>query len=523
VRLALGGSRTRLVSQLVVESVPAAFLGVTGGLAVAYAVTTLFVRGLPPGIALLSDMASLLAFRPEPAVLGFAALLTLVCVVGFSLLPAFRATDQPLAPSLRQDSRSSRTKGQGAVARGVVVAQVAVTVVLVTAASLFAVTLGNVSRVDGGFAVDHMLVLRLESRSTRYEQAGLVPILPELLRRVRAVPGVKAAAAATQVPLFGGSMRPTEVRVPGYTEAAAPSGAGMPGMSGMFGALSNPGAMLIATDPGYFDAAGIRLVSGRDFADADAAGTGPVAIVSIAFQRHYFSGRDALGQTFGVRLGGDSAFTNVRVVGVARDAKYGSLRETPLSYFYVPLAQVPGPWRQSPLVIRTEGDPMRLARAVSQAIDAAAPGLNALGAQDMQSIRNGTLASERLAARLAAFVSLIALLLSAVGLYGVIAYSVSRRTSEIGIRLALGAPTQAVLWLIGKETTLLVGVGLLIGLPLSFAGSAAIHALLYGVGRFDPLALVVPVVLLGTAGLLASVPPARRAVGIDAKVALSAE
>lgn len=280
--------------------------------------------------------------------------------------------------------------------------------------------------------------------------------------------------------------------------------------------------MFIATDPGYFDASGIRLVSGRDFADADGAGADPVAIVSLAFQRHYFSGRDALGQTFGVRTG-DSAFTTVRVVGVARDARYDSLRETPLLYFYLPLAQTRGTWTGMQLVIRTEGAPLRLVHAVTQAIDAAAPGLNALSAQDMKTIRDGALSSERIAAQLAAFVSLIALLLSAVGLYGVIAYSVSRRTSEIGIRLALGAPTKAVLWLIGKETALLVGVGLLIGLPLSFAGSTAIRALLYGVGPFDPLALVIPIALLGTAGLLASVTPARRAVGIDAKAALSAE
>jgi ABC-type antimicrobial peptide transport system permease subunit len=161
--------------------------------------------------------------------------------------------------------------------------------------------------------------------------------------------------------------------------------------------------------------------------------------------------------------------------------------------------------------------------AVTQAIAAAAPGLNALGAQDMQTIRDGALSSERIAAQLAAFVSLIALVLSAVGLYGVIAYSVSRRTSEIGIRLALGASTRAVLWLIGKETATVLGVGVVVGIPLSVAGSAALRALLYGVGAFDPFALMVAIVLLAAASLVASVAPARRAAGIDAKVALSAE
>ena len=525
VRLALGGSRTRLMCQLIAENVPAAVLGTAGGLVVASVVTTLFVRGLPPQITLLSDIASLLAFRPGPAVLGFTLLLALLCVVAFSLLPALRATRLSLAPSLRLDNRASRTRSQGVVARGVVVAQVAGTVVLVTAAGLFAVSLRNVSRVDGGFAVDHRLLLRLEARSTPYEQAGVVPIMPEILRRVRAVPGVSAAVSSSIVPLYGGSTSPAEVRVPEFTEdpQVSASGSRMPGMGGPRG---NSGPTLIETDPGYFDAAGIRLLSGRDFSETDGARAEPVVIVSAAFQRHYFRGLDALGQTFGLRQGGtvgDSAFTTVRVIGVARDAKYGDLRETPQWMFYIPVTQAQGARTRTLLVVRTEGDPLQHAHAVTQAIDAAAPGLNVLGAEDMQTVRDEALSSERVAARLAAFVSLIALVLSAVGLYGVIAYSVSRRTSEIGIRLALGAPAQAVLWLIGKETAVVVGVGLLVGIPLAVAGSAAIRALLYGVGPFDPRALMVAIALLGTVGLVASVVPARRAARIDAKVALSAE
>jgi predicted permease len=525
VRLALGGSRTRLVSQLIAESVPAAILGIAGGLVVASVATTLVVRGLPPQLVLQADMASLLAFRPRPAVLEFALLLTSLCVVGFSLVPALRATGLSLAPSLRLDSRAFRTAGQGALARGVVIAQVAVAVVLVTAASLFAVSLRNVSRVDGGFAVDHRLLLRLEARSTPYERAGLVPLMPEILRRVRAVPGVRAAVSSSMLPLFGGSTGPTDVRVPGFTETAPPA-ASSSGMAGMGGPQSRPGTSLIVTEAGYFDAAGIRLLSGNDFGAADAAGAEPVAIVSAAFQRRYFPGTDALGRTFDVRQGGtpgDTTFTTVRVIGVARDAKYGDLRETPQWVFYLPLAQAPGPRTRTLLLVRTEGDPLTLVHAVTQAIAAAAPGLNALGAQDMQTIRDGALSSERIAAQLAAFVSLIALVLSAVGLYGVIAYSVARRTSEIGIRLALGAPTRAVLWLIGKETGIVLGVGLLVGIPLALAGSLTIRALLYGVGAFDPLALTVAIVLLGTAGLAASVAPAWRAAGIDARVALSAE
>lgn len=521
VRLALGGSRGRLVSQLILENAVPALLGALGSLVVAAAGTSLFVQTLPSRFIAQADLTSLLAFRPGLPLLGFAALVTLACVVGFSLLPALRATELPLAQSLRLEGRAGRTKGQGTVARGVVTAQVAVTVVLVTAASLFAVTLRTLSRVNGGFAVDHMLLTRLEARSTRFEQAGLAPIAPEILRRVRAVPGVRAAAVSTELPLYGGLSAATEIKVPGYTGTAPEPTTGMSGMPGMRGPDGTP---FIALLPGYFEASGIRLAAGRDFLDADAGGAEPVTIISAAFQRRYFPGPDPLGQTFAARLSDqkNAPFTTLRVVGVAGDAKYNTLRETPQPLFYVPLVQAPGAWTRAQLLVRTEGDPLSLARPVAAAIDGAAPGLNVLSPQDMQSTRDQSMAIERLAARLAASVSAMALLLSAVGLYGVIAYSVSRRTSEIGIRLALGAPAPAVLWLVARETLIVVGVGVAVGIPLSLAASAAIQSQLYGVGAFSPIGTGVAVGVLAVAGLIASLVPARRAARIDPKVALNA-
>jgi ABC-type antimicrobial peptide transport system permease subunit len=175
------------------------------------------------------------------------------------------------------------------------------------------------------------------------------------------------------------------------------------------------------------------------------------------------------------------------------------------------------------MLARTTGDPLRVSSAVSKAIEAAAPGIIIRRVQDMEQERDYALTLERLAARLATFVSAMALLLSVVGLYGVVAYSIARRMSEIGIRIALGARGRAVLWLVAKETIALVGVGVLVGIPLSFAANGALRSALFGVGAFDPTAATVAVLLLATAGLAASVVPARRAVRVDPRLALNAE
>ena len=500
VRLSLGASVPRLVAQLVTEIVPLALAGGAAGVCLAVLATAVFVRTMPPAWL---DYADIVRFRGEPAVVGFAVAITVACALSCSVWPALRAIRQPLGDALRSGPRTSRTSRQGAVARGVVVAQVAVTVVLVTASSLLALTLRNLDQVDAGFTTERVLLAAVETRGTAYELGGIVPLHAEILRRVREVPGVRSAAMATVVPMFGGRNASYAFDVPGHAQADG----------------KRPRAPLDAVTPGYFAAAGIPLVAGRDFTPADHLGAEHVVIVSSALARRYFPGGDPVGRS--MRVGHDSLET-VRVVGVAADARYFDLRAPAGPMLYAPVAQA-GSWPFLELVIRTDGAPLVAAAAVRRAVDAAAPGVQVRRVTDMVAEREAVTGLERLAARLAMFVSVVALVLAAIGLYGVVAHSVAGRTSELAIRVALGARRRVILWLVLRESLEFVGLGVLVGVPLSFAANGAIASQLFGVGPHDPVLAAGSIGVLTAVAILASVVPASRAVRIEPARALAAD
>jgi putative ABC transport system permease protein len=501
VRLSLGASRARLVSQLVLESVPLALAGGAFGLVVAAWSTSALVRSLPSDLDPLSDFVR---FQYGSATLFFTLAVTLACAIAFTVYPALRATRQQLAQALRLDTRASRSRKQGNVARGAVVGQIAFTVVLVTSASLLAVSLGNLARVDGGFATENVALASIEPRGTRYEQEGIVPFTQQILQNVEAVPGVRAAGIATMVPLFGGSNQWIEIDVPGQPRTAD----------------GGPWIRVVYMTPGYLGATGIRLLAGRDFSDADAARGERVAIATEGFARKFVASepQSALGRSFALT----SDRVSTRIVGVAADAKYQDLKSEPEPMLYIPLDQAYGV-QGGQLVVRTNTGPSSAIRPIVSAIDAAAPGITVRRTRDMRSQREEVMTVERLATRLALFVSVMALVLSAVGLSGVVGYSVARRTSEIGVRLALGARARAVLWLVAKETVALVAIGVLLGLPLAFAANGAMGSQLVGVGAHDPFAAVVSIAMLAMVGIVASMVPARRATRVDPKIALNSD
>ena len=502
VRLSLGASRARLISQLVLESVPLALVGGALGLIVASWCTSAFVRSLPSD---LNDVSDFIRFQYGPATLVFTLAVTLTCAIAFTAYPAMRATRQQLAQALRLDTRASRSRRQGSVARGAVVGQIAFTLVLVTSASLLAVSLGNVARVDGGFTTENIALASIEPRGTRYEQEGVVPVYRQVLQNVGAVPGVQGAGIATMVPLFGGSNQWIEIDVPGQPRTSD----------------GGPWIRVVYMTPGYLGATGIRLLGGRDFSDVDGARGERVAIATEGFARKFLGGSDAqsaLGRSFALT----SDRVPTRIVGIAADAKYQDLKSVPEPMLYIPLDQAYGV-QGGQLVVRTNAGPSSVMRPIVSAIDAAAPGITVQRVRDMRSQREDVMTVERLAARLALFVSAMALVVSAVGLYGVVAYSVARRTSEIGVRLALGARTRAVLWLVARETVALVAIGVGVGLPLAFAANGAMGSQLFGVGAHDPFAAVVSIALLAAVGIVASMVPARRATRVDPKIALSAD
>jgi predicted permease len=502
VRLSLGASRARLIRQLVLESVPLALAAGVLGLVVASWSTAALVRSLPSD---LDELGDFVRFQYGAATLVFTLVVTLVCAIAFTVYPAMRATRQQLAQALRLDARASRSQKQGNVARGAVVGQIAFTLVLVTAASLLAVSLGNLARVDGGFTTENIAVAGIEPRGTRYEQQGIVPVYRQILQNVSAVPGVQQLGIATMVPLFGGSNQWIEIDVPGQPRTSD----------------GGPWIRVVYMTPGYLGATGIRLLSGRDFSEMDGARGERVAIATEGFARKFVGGRDpgsALGRSFALT----SDRVSTRIVGIAADAKYQDLKSVPEPMLYIPLEQAYGT-QGGQLVVRTNAGPSSVMRPIVNAIDAAAPGITVRRTRDMRSQRDEFMTLERLAARLALFVSAMALVLSAVGLYGVVAYSVARRTSEIGVRLALGARARSVLWLVARETVTLVAVGVGVGLPLSFAANGAMGSQLVGVGAHDPFAAIVSIALLATVGIVASMVPALRAAHVDPKIALSAD
>jgi predicted permease len=504
VRLSLGASRARLCWQLVAETVPLALAGGAGGLVMAAWFTSGFVRGLPSDLV---DIAPMLAFNVNPLLIAIALGLTGGCVLAFAVYPAWRATARPLAPSLRIDARSSRSRGQGAVARGVIVGQVAVTVVLVTSAALLSATLINLSRVDPGVSSDRMLLASIGTRSTSYEARGIIPVAEQIARSVEATPGVRAATMATLVPLYGGANSEVRVEVPGFVADSEPTAS----------------ARLVVTRTGYFKTSGLRIVAGQEFGSSNA--TQGVAVVNEAFVRRYVRNGNPVGLTIGavVHESERAPATPLLIVGVSANAAYETMKSPRIPYIYVPLAATTSKWFNMQLVVRTDGAPGAMTKAVLRAIEAAAPGIDVRRVRDMKTQLADSTTIERLTARLAVFVSAMALVLATIGLYGVVAYGVSRRVSEIGVRLALGARTRAILWLVTRETALLLSIGIVIGTMLSWVANGAIASQFFGVAPRDPRAIVGAAILLALVGLVASIVPAQRATRIDPRIALSVD
>jgi predicted permease len=505
VRLSLGASRRRLVWQLVAEAIPSGLVAGAAGLLLAAWFTSGFSATLPSDWV---DIAPMFDFRARPLILAVAAVLTGFCTIGFSVYPALRATGLAPAATLRVDSRASRTRGQGAVARGVVITQVALTVVLVVSAALLSATLGNIARFDVGLAADRTLLVSLETRSTPYEASGFLPVADDVSRAVESVPGVRASTLATLVPLHGGSNYETALSISGLTPR--------PG--------DEVTARLVIARAGYFATSGLRITSGREFtAGGPAAGEVDV-VVNEAFVRRYFPDRNPVGQQIGVAMSNDiDRMIPAVIVGVSANAVYVSPKEDAQPYVYAPLHRTNAMWRSIALVVRTSGPPMAVAPAVLSAIERATPGMTARRVRDAETQIAYSTTAERLTSRLAVFVSALTLALAAIGLYGIVAYGVSRRVSEIGVRLALGARPASIVWLVTRETAWMVIGGIALGVGLSYGATGAMRSQFYGVDAHSPLAWLGAALVLILTALAASALPAGRATRVDPRVALQAD
>jgi putative ABC transport system permease protein len=493
VRLAMGASRWRLVRQLLTESLVLAFFGGAVGVLVSFWVTDLLLGFQPTGG---------FPFQLEASIF----LISILTGVIFGLAPAVQTTRPDIHENLKEGGRQSAEGATGHRLRGLlVVAEVALAVVALVGAGLFARSFQNAIGIDPGFDRENVITLNLDVSLQGYEQPRGEQFYRHLQERMGAVAGVQEATLTSRLPLSFGlqrTLRPEE-------QASSEEDRGV---------LVN----VATVDVGYFDTMKIPIDRGRAFEVTDDANTPPVAIVNGTLAERFFPGQDPLGKRFQFPAGGDGLWTPpIEIVGVARETKYVTLGEDPIPFAYLPFRQ--DYQAASILVLKTAGDPggiMPMVRREIRTMDAGLPIFNVLTLEEQ--IANSLWLPRTGAYLLGAF-GLLSLVLAAVGLYGVISYSVSQRTHEIGIRMAMGAQKAHILKMVLRQGLVLVAVGVVIGLGLAYAGSRVIVSLLYGVNAADPVTFLGIAVLLGVVALLACYWPARRATSVDPMFALRYE
>lgn len=489
VRLALGAPRFRLVQQLLTESALLAFLAGILGLGFAAWARTALWSLRPP---FLQQSALDLGFDPQ--VLAFTLVLTLLTALIFGLVPALQATRPRLVGDLTQSSGSAGGAHRvWSLKNGLVVAQVALSLVALIGAGLFLRSLSSATEIDLGFDPEGMGIMNVNLGAQGYDPARGEQFFTAALERIRSVPGVESASFTTSVPLAGASFWRT-VLVEGRDEAAENN------------RILTP-VNTVASD--YFKTAGMELLRGRDLSAGDRAETVPVAVISEAMARRFWPDEDPLGarfQFYGIE-------TVREVVGVVEDSKYQTLGESPQPQVFVPRLQNYVP--QMMVALRTTGEPGSVLQSVRnelQQLDATLPITNV---QPMSVLVSQALWGARMSATLLAALGALALLLAAIGIYGVMSYNVSQRDREIGVRMAMGAGRAQVLRLVLGQGMRVIAVGLLIGLALAVLAGRFIAGLLYGVPPTDPVTFGGILLLLAAVALVATWVPARRATGVD--------
>ena len=491
-RLAIGATRARLIRQLMVESLALSALGGAAGIAAAFWGSGLLVRFLSVGRPLIR-----LDLAPDLRILAFTAAVSVATGVLFGLVPAMRAARLDLTPALKEGGRSASARQR--LGKALAVAQVAFSLVLVIGAGLLVRTLRKLDDIDGGFRRDRVFTVALSPRGSDQKNGPNGPRLHrlylDLLDRVRAIPGVRSASLAGLPPTMPLQPRPY----------ATQDGSRF---SGTWTQIY----------PEYFASLGVPIVQGRDFSAADLASGAPyVAIVNETLSRRVFRGESAIGKQIacaGRRM--------CEVIGVVRDVSYSTLKRGPESSLYMTFPQGPTGRGQMHLIVRFAGDPAAIAAQLRREIGAIDPQLPAFTIRTLATEVEAALIRERMLALLSSVFGALAVLLAGIGLYGVIAYSVGRRTQEIGVRMALGALPAEVRALVLRETLLLAGLGMVFG-GLAAAGAVrAIAGFLYG-ATLDAAMLGASAAFLVLIALLAGYIPARRASRIDPMTSLRHE
>ncbi|MBA2503679.1 MAG: ABC transporter permease, partial [Pyrinomonadaceae bacterium] len=486
----------RMLRQLLTESIVLALVGGALGFLITFWTADAF-QSLIPSMGFPVDLNT----GVDARVFGFALLASFVTAVVFGLVPAWQASKPDVVLTLKDETGSiAGGKHQARLRSSLVVAQIALSLVLLVAAGLLVRSLQKAQSIDPGFNPDNVLLASFDLFPNGYDEARGGQFYPQLVERVAALPGIVSVTVADKPPLSLFNRSDQGVGIEGYTPRADEE------INLEYG----------TTGPDYFKTLQISMLRGRDFTRADDERAARVCIISEATARRYFGDADPIGKR--ITDGGE---TPLQIVGVARDINPANANEPARPYLYLPLYQNYNP--EMTLIVRATGDPLNALGGVRSEVHALDPNLPIFNEKTLVEHTGVSLFAQRMAVKLLSVFGVLALLLAAIGLYGVIAYSVAQRTHEIGIRIALGAQTRDVLRMILRQGMLLVGIGIGVGLLVAFAATRFLASLLYGVSATDAVTFAAVTALLAGIAFLACYIPARRATKVDPMVALRYE
>jgi len=523
-RLALGSSRARIIRQNLIETLLLSLTGGLLGLGLAFITTRALIAFVSRGTPTVA-----MSSAPDVPVLFFTLAISLTTALLFGLGPAFIAARSGAFSALSSNARTAQSsggRGRRFWPKALVTVQVMLSLLLLVGAGLFLRNLRNLQNQDYGFERNHMLLASFDARLAGYKASQTGGLHQRLLEGLSALAGVRSAALSATPPISYGAWSST-ISFSGYTPAPKES------MMSVLNRVSGE----------YFATAGIPIVAGRSIAASDSATSQKVAVISQSLARHFFPKGDALGRALTIDIDADKG--PWQIVGIAADSKVRGPRETePVRMTYIPLAQIEpfvpvdtSTTRKSDtaakalpeenqdrfagtIIVRTTSSPARSIADVRAAVAAVDPNLALFDVMTIEQSVSNFMTHDELISKLTGIFSLLALLLAAIGLYGVMSYNVVRRTNEIGIRLALGAQTPVVRWMVLRESLLLLGIGLSLGLPLAVAATRIIKGQLFGLSAVDPITFAVAIIVVSGMTLFAAWLPARRATKIDPMVAL---
>ncbi|HSO74997.1 MAG TPA: ABC transporter permease [Blastocatellia bacterium] len=497
VRLAVGASRWRLVRQLLTESVLLAILGGAVGVLFAFWGKDLLLSLRPWGGGALA-----LDLNLDLRVLSFTFAISLATGLLFGLSPALRATRVDLTPALKDNARSLIGGSRSLLSKSLIVAQVAMSVVLLVGAGLFVRTLRNLQSVDLGFNRENLLLFSVEPGLNGYDRPQMAQLYRRMTERLEAVPGVRSATVSL-IPLLSGMAQTRSIDVQGHTP--------QPG--------AEDEAKVNTVGAGFFETMEMPILLGRGLGARDEETAPRVAVINQMMAHKYFGDENPLGRRFG--FGGPETSGQIEIVGVTRDAKYTDMRSDTQPTIYLPYLQsIP---RHATFIVRTSADAIAMAAPIREAMHEVDSNLPLSDVKTQSQQADESLMQERMFATLSSFFGVLALLLACIGLYGVMSYGVARRTNEIGIRMALGASAPRVTRMVMRETMGVVLIGVVIGLGAAVATTRLIATMLFGLAPTDHVTIAVAILLMIGVAAFAGYLPARRASKVDPMIALRYE